>query len=375
MSANPGRDSREPTDAPSGTTAYTDLLNLLAEKVPAVKGIYDSPVFAALSRVVYGALATPPPYAALIQAVKRELASDTYGCSCESCRTREALSIVARTAALRAPGGQPAEGSAVWMVVRKREIDPVEVWRGDEANMRRIYEGASLNWSECYLVRVIAGPGDVLRDAALRGGQPPEPSEEATPSRTFYDASAINAEAQRDAAPDDVGADTTSEPSEEAIEAARNATEWEHGVVSRWRMIAALRAAYAVDFRGGQPDGQPTDAAATGASPPVDVQVIRDAALEEAALIADEHWPESGHDHSDESVSCAMSISILIRRLKSPAAGRGPGGYNCCQGPDWVDDDVSGDCYCRSCGKTEQQAENDRETARATLGEHPPSDG
>ncbi len=44
---------------------------------------------------------------------------------------------------------------------------------------------------------------------------------------------------------------------------------------------------------------------------------IRDDALEYAAQIADEHWPESGHVHQEGSVSCQMSVSITIRRAKS----------------------------------------------------------
>jgi NTP pyrophosphatase (non-canonical NTP hydrolase) len=40
-------------------------------------------------------------------------------------------------------------------------------------------------------------------------------------------------------------------------------------------------------------------------------------ALEDAAKIADGHWPEDGHVHPTEAVSCQMSISILIRRLKA----------------------------------------------------------
>lgn len=39
-------------------------------------------------------------------------------------------------------------------------------------------------------------------------------------------------------------------------------------------------------------------------------------------------------------------------------------GYDCCARPDWVDDDVDGHCACRSCGKTEAQAEADIEQAR-----------
>ena len=47
------------------------------------------------------------------------------------------------------------------------------------------------------------------------------------------------------------------------------------------------------------------------------MEKTRDIALEEAALIADAHWPEEGHCHVEDAVSCQMSISILIRRRKS----------------------------------------------------------
>jgi hypothetical protein len=40
-------------------------------------------------------------------------------------------------------------------------------------------------------------------------------------------------------------------------------------------------------------------------------------ALEAAALIADKHWPESGHVHQEGAISCQMSVSVEIRRLKS----------------------------------------------------------
>ena len=46
---------------------------------------------------------------------------------------------------------------------------------------------------------------------------------------------------------------------------------------------------------------------------------VRDAALEAAALIADGHWPETGHVQQHGAISCAMSISVAIRRLKSAA--------------------------------------------------------
>lgn len=39
-------------------------------------------------------------------------------------------------------------------------------------------------------------------------------------------------------------------------------------------------------------------------------------------------------------------------------------GYYCCREPDWVDDDVDGACYCRSCGKTEYEAEREVERER-----------
>lgn len=42
-------------------------------------------------------------------------------------------------------------------------------------------------------------------------------------------------------------------------------------------------------------------------------------ALEIAAEIADQHWPESGHVHPDEAISCQMSISVMIRRLQRQA--------------------------------------------------------
>jgi hypothetical protein len=42
----------------------------------------------------------------------------------------------------------------------------------------------------------------------------------------------------------------------------------------------------------------------------------RDEALEYAAQIADAHWPESGHVHQSDAVSCQMSISVEIRRAK-----------------------------------------------------------
>ncbi len=44
----------------------------------------------------------------------------------------------------------------------------------------------------------------------------------------------------------------------------------------------------------------------------------------------------------------------------TPVAPRPTGiGYDCCARPDWEDDDVSGRCFCRSCGKTEVQAEKE----------------
>jgi hypothetical protein len=42
----------------------------------------------------------------------------------------------------------------------------------------------------------------------------------------------------------------------------------------------------------------------------------QDMALELAATVADKHWPESGHVHQEGAVSCQMSVSVEIRRLK-----------------------------------------------------------
>ncbi len=44
---------------------------------------------------------------------------------------------------------------------------------------------------------------------------------------------------------------------------------------------------------------------------------VRNDALEYAAQLADEHWPESGHIHIEDAVSCQMSISIAIRKAKT----------------------------------------------------------
>jgi hypothetical protein len=44
---------------------------------------------------------------------------------------------------------------------------------------------------------------------------------------------------------------------------------------------------------------------------------VRNDALEYAAQIADEHWPESGHVHQKEAISCQMSISVAIRKAKT----------------------------------------------------------
>jgi hypothetical protein len=49
-------------------------------------------------------------------------------------------------------------------------------------------------------------------------------------------------------------------------------------------------------------------------------------------------------------------------------------GYDCCPAPDWVDDDVSGACYCRSCRKTEAEAEAARAAPEPLLGGPTPSE-
>lgn len=42
-------------------------------------------------------------------------------------------------------------------------------------------------------------------------------------------------------------------------------------------------------------------------------------AFEEAATVADPHWPESGHVHQDGDLSCQATISVDIRRMKRGA--------------------------------------------------------
>jgi hypothetical protein len=42
----------------------------------------------------------------------------------------------------------------------------------------------------------------------------------------------------------------------------------------------------------------------------------RDNALELAATVADKHWPESGHVQQEGAISCQMTVSVDIRRLK-----------------------------------------------------------
>ena len=44
-----------------------------------------------------------------------------------------------------------------------------------------------------------------------------------------------------------------------------------------------------------------------------------EAALELAAQVADDHWPERGHEHVSGAISCQASISVAIRRLKLAA--------------------------------------------------------
>lgn len=60
----------------------------------------------------------------------------------------------------------------VWLVVRKRETDPPEVWIGDEAQMRELFDAARAQWSDTFLVRVVDGPRDVITEALTSRAAP-----------------------------------------------------------------------------------------------------------------------------------------------------------------------------------------------------------
>lgn len=113
---------------------------------------------------------------------------------------------------------------------------------------------------------------------------------------------------------------------------------WIRGVVSAWQehwmgkdhrygrdFAAFVGERLLTDFslRAYEP-GAPTGATPKALASVEGLAQIRDQALEDAALIADQHWPESGHVACPEAVSCPMSISILIRRLKSTYASTPP---------------------------------------------------
>lgn len=43
-----------------------------------------------------------------------------------------------------------------WIVIRKRDDAPVEVIPfGDELDARALYEDMSVNWTECYLCKIV----------------------------------------------------------------------------------------------------------------------------------------------------------------------------------------------------------------------------
>lgn len=61
--------------------------------------------------------------------------------------------------ALMPPEPHPGSASAQWMVLRKRETLPVEVWMfDDEAVAKAAYDFLATQWSETFLCRVLNGP-------------------------------------------------------------------------------------------------------------------------------------------------------------------------------------------------------------------------
>ena len=54
------------------------------------------------------------------------------------------------------PGGGLMEKDLRWMVVFKRDAEPVEVYSfEEESEARELYDNFSLNWTECYLCKVV----------------------------------------------------------------------------------------------------------------------------------------------------------------------------------------------------------------------------
>ncbi len=52
--------------------------------------------------------------------------------------------------------GTEAGRSGKWLVVRKRDVDPVEVYAfNSEADAIEFYDRAQLQWSECFLAAVV----------------------------------------------------------------------------------------------------------------------------------------------------------------------------------------------------------------------------
>ena len=57
--------------------------------------------------------------------------------------------------------GTPRErvGAIKWMVIRKRETDPVEVWQFEEEEDARVqYEQVAPQWTETFLCKIVIGP-------------------------------------------------------------------------------------------------------------------------------------------------------------------------------------------------------------------------
>lgn len=55
-----------------------------------------------------------------------------------------------------ADAGRPLTDGVSWMVIRQREIDPPEVYPfADEGSARQFHDKAQIQWSECFLVRVV----------------------------------------------------------------------------------------------------------------------------------------------------------------------------------------------------------------------------
>lgn len=84
--------------------------------------------------------------------------------------------------------GAPLEPT-LWMVLRKRDTDPIETWTGTESEMRAMFDRVGANWTETYLVRVEAGPRDVLEagEGGKQGAPDPLPGDLALKFREDFE--------------------------------------------------------------------------------------------------------------------------------------------------------------------------------------------